>query len=243
MTELNPTAWLEKAPQLRGWLIFSKVWGSHSHNTNIPTSDVDYLGVYVAFNRDLLGLQPPADTIDNPEGVKPDYQIHEIGKFCNLLLKGNPGIIEMLFSDRLTWSDPKWAPLKAERKRFLTQRAVAQYLGYMQGQLKKFAAHGGKGGLHTKGGEWSEKWAYHMVRLGYDARRIAQGQEPLVWKEGAERDTLMEIRTGQWSQKRVEDTTLGLIHEIDGMKPWAIPEEGDREWLNEWLLGVRGLRG
>lgn len=87
----------------------------------------------------------------------------------------------------------------------------------------------------------SEKWAYHIFRLGFDAKRIAQGQEPIVWKEGAERDTLMEIRTGLWSRQRVEDDALALIHEIDGMKPWPVPDEGDRGWLNEWLLGIRGI--
>lgn len=243
MEELNPTAWLLGREPLRGWLLFSKIWGSLSYNTSVPGSDADYLGVYVAYNRDLFGLQPPPDTIDNPEGQKPDYQVHEVGKFANLLLKGNPNIVEMVYSDRLTWADPKWEPLRRERKRFLCKRAVTQYLGYIQGQLKKFAAHGGMGGLHTKGGSFSEKWAYHIFRLGFDAKRIAQGQEPIVWKEGAERDTLMEIRTGQWSKDRIEGSAISLIHEIDSMKPWPVPDEGDREWLNDWLLGIRGLRG
>jgi len=241
--DLNPTGWLEKAPMLRGWTIFSKIWGSWSHNTQIETSDIDYVAVYVAFNHDLLGLSPPPDTIDNPEAQKPDYQVHEVGKFANLLLKGNPGIIEMLFTDRLYWADPKWEPLRKERQRFLTAESVKQYLGYMQGQLKKFSAHGGKGGLHTKGGEYNEKWAYHMIRLGWDARRIAKGQPPLVWKEGGERDILMQIRRSEWSKERIVETTLSLINEIDGMKPWPIPAEGDRGFLNDWVLQVRGLRG
>jgi len=227
--------------KLPGKIIFGKLWGSRSHNTELPTSDEDFLAVYVSSNKELLGMFPPPDTVDNPTDVKPDYQAHEVGKFCQLLLKGNPSIVEMLFTDRMCFDTPDWLTLKAYRKKFLSQVAVRQYLGYAEGQLKKLAHHTGNAGLHTKGGKYSEKWAYHMVRLLWDAKRIAQGGEPVVWKEGLERDHLMQIRMDLLTQEAVERLAKSEIAAIDAMRPWKIPEEADKRLLNDWLLCVRGL--
>lgn len=218
-----------------GVLIFSKVWGSHSHNTHLPESDVDYLGVYQAHTHTLLGMYPPAETL---EGKKPDFQVHEVGKFCTLLMKGNPGIVEMLFTERMFWAHTDFQELMRpeNRKMFLTKTAVKQYLGYMQGQLRKLA-HGS--GLHAKGGTYTTKWAYHIVRLGEDALRIARGREPIVWKEGLELDRLMKIRHGEWNQSMVEHFVTEIVRHIEEAKPWPIPDEGNAAWLNDWLLRVR----
>ena len=230
----------EVARRIPGRVLFWKTWGSRSHNTELPSSDWDYLGVYLAPTKAVLSLHPPPETIDNSEAQKPDYQIHEAGKFCKLLLKGNPGIIEMLFTERMCYESPEWLELKAKRNGYLTRTSVRQYLGYAEGQLKKLFAHSGDGGLHTKGGKYSEKWAYHLVRLLQDARRIAQGGEPIVWKEdGEERRLLMRIRTGEMPQGQVEAHARALLAEIDGMKPWKIPEEASEMFLEDWLLRLR----
>jgi len=235
-TALDPAILGRLVPNIPGHIMFAKVWGSHSHGTAVPESDVDYLGVYIAPNENLLGLDRAPDTLT---GEKPDYQCHEVGKFADLLMKGNPGIVEMLFTDRMFISCEAWDLLAKERRRFLCKRAVAQYLGYCQGQLKKLA-NGTY--LGTKGGDYNTKWAYHMIRLANDARRIAVGDEPKVWKEGAELDELMSIRRGEWSKERVGKHTLGLIHELESLKPWVIPDEPDKMFLNDWLLWSRGLK-
>ena len=220
-------------------MIFCKLWGSRSHNTELPSSDWDFLGVYQAPTSSILSLHPPPDTVDNAEGQKPDFQGHEIKKFCGLLLKGNPGIVEMLFTEKFVWAHEDWLEIKERRKYFLTQTCVRQYLGYAEGQLKKLFAHGGEGGLHTKGGKFSEKWAYHLIRLLWDAHRIAKGGEPVVWKEGEERTLLMAIRTGEMPQGQIEAHARMVLAEIDGMKPWKIREDGDEKFLNDWLLRRR----
>lgn len=215
-------------------LLFMKVWGSHSHNTAKPDSDIDYLGVYRAPTLDVLGMAPVIGTID---GKNPDYQIHEVRKFCELLLKGNPGIVEMLFTDRLCIESDQWKFLKSLRRNFLTQQTVKQYLGYVEGQLKKHA----KGSyLHTSGGQPTEKWAYHMTRLVLDAKRIVLGDEPTVWKEGDERQLLMDIRNGETSPAIAEQFVKLKLAEIENLKPWKLPEQADVAVLNRWLLDVRG---
>lgn len=241
--KLDPLAWYGEHVVKKGRvdkgsvLLQSKIWGSHSHGTELPESDVDYLGVYVASNRSMLGMKKPADTIT---GEKPDFQVHEVGKFCDLLMKGNPGIIEMLFTDKMCWEHEKWAQLKENRKRFLSQRTVKQYLGYAQAQIKRLEA--GQS-VHSKGGKVGEKWSYHMYRVARDAKHIAAGGGPVVWKEGAELETLMAIRRGQITPLEVVRMTKELIASVDAMSTWktAMPEEGDEVFLENWLLWVRGI--
>lgn len=236
-TDLNPLGWQKPDREIRGWVLFSKIWGSFSHSTELPGSDVDYTGVYVAHNKDLLGLHPPSDTLT---GEKPDYQVHEIKKFCDLLVKGNPAVIEMLFTDRFMWSDPKWKPLYDTRKKFLCANVVRQYLGYAVAQLNRFR-HSKP--VHSKGGIPSEKWMYHMIRVAWDAERIALGGEPLVWKTGEEKKKLMAIRTGAMSTEEAVKQAEETIARIDSRKPWPIPEKADEALLNSWLLWIRGVSG
>lgn len=231
-----PSAWKEFCPLIPGRVLFMKIWGSHSHNTNVLGSDVDYLAVYIANNADLLGLNPPLDTLT---GEEPDYQAHEVGKFCSLLLKGNPGIVEALFTNRYCDFIEPWSELVDNRRQFLTKRVVEQYLGYINGQLKRMA-HGK--GLHAKGGTFNTKFAYHIIRLAGDALRIARGDEPVIWKEGLERETLLSIRRGEWSQEKVEDEAREIVCLIEKMKPWLLPAIGNDVFLNKWLLSVRGVR-
>lgn len=233
---LNPLGWKKEDLEIRGTILFSKIWGSHSHDTQLPGSDIDYTGVYVARTTDLLGLHPPPDTLT---GEKPDYQIHEVKKFCDLLIKGNPGVIEMLFTDHFSYSDEKWSLLNENRKLFLCKHVVKQYLGYSMAQLQRLR-HGKP--VHSKGGVPGEKWCYHMVRVAWDAERIAMGGEPKVWKDGEEKEKLMAIRTGAWTTEQAVQEAEATIARIDSRKPWPIPDEAAEGFLNKWLLWVRGVK-
>lgn len=219
-----------------GEILFAKVWGSHSHNTDLSTSDTDFLVVYVSPTDKILSLNPPPETVD---GKGPDFQAHELKKFCSLLMKGNPAIVECLFTDRMHTYSPEWISLKENSDKFLTKRCVQQYIGYARGQLHRLKA---KTYLHTTGGKYNTKWAYHMIRLLYDATRIVEGGEPLVWKEfgSDERDLLMSIRNGEVAQEVVEDISNRIVKKLDEkLLTSTLPEDGDIDWLNEWMLNIR----
>jgi hypothetical protein len=235
----------EKAGGFPGKLLFARVCGSYSYNTMLPTSDRDFLAVFVAPTRDVLSIHPPSYTVD---GVKPDFQAHEVGKFCSLLLKGNPGIIECLFTkivvddvftsaSGVPFAVAPWGELTAARKQFLSQRVVKQYLGYAMGQMQKLK----KGtSLHTKGGKLSEKWSYHIIRLLNDAVKISSGEEPVIWKEGQERELLMAIRNGRISTHEIVNLANSRIRQIEDMlSKGLLPKEGDEKFLNKWLLSIR----
>jgi len=173
-----------------GQLVFARIAGSQSYNLAMPESDEDYFGIYAPPTEQLVGLHMPAYTLD---GHEPDWVVHEVGKFCGLLLKGNPSIVEALWTDRNTYETSAWRELKRERRRLLSEHTVKQYIGYALGQLQKLS----KGSyLHTTGGKPNNKWSCHLIRLLMDAGQIATGGEPVIWKEDTERSFLMSIREG-----------------------------------------------
>jgi len=226
-----------------GKVLFAKLWGSRSHNTHKEDSDYDFSGVYLHPTSKVLSLNPPPSTWNHDSDEEDvDYQFFEVHKFCELLVKGNPAILEMLYTENYYVSTPEWDRLRNLRHLFLSCEVVRQYLGYMSGQLKKLIAHDGKGGLHTKGGSYNEKWAYHAMRLSEDAKRIASGKSPVVWKEGTERDFLMTVRNGGLSLEACKELIEKSIADVDALKEgesWPIPDEADRNVLNEWLLDIR----
>lgn len=236
LTSLLETGMNQISSKLPGKLIFSKVWGSYSHNTQISSSDVDYLAIYECPPLDLLSLNPPPDTVD---GTTPDFQAHEMRKFCTLLLKGNPGVVECLFTVDGYKGSKTWDSLLKLRHLFLNKVTLDSYLGYCNGQLKRLN-NGSR--LHTKGGEYNTKWAYHLIRLAMDAERISKRQEPLVWKNTgtAEHTLLMEIRDGQYTIDQIERMFTRIEgYIIENKESNNIPDSIPREQLNEWLVKER----
>ena len=209
--------------------IFIKVWGSWSHNTNIPGSDVDYLGVFSSPSNRILSLDPPSDIIVKE---KPDFQAYEALKFAQLLVKGNPAVIECLFTEKFYWGSLEWDYLKSSKQKLLSQKVVEQYLGYAKGQLHRLK---NDKSLHTSGGKYNTKWAYHIIRILDDGLRIAQGGVPVVWKEGEEKEFLKQIRYGKYSKDEIYSLAENRINKIDSLKPWNLPEKADKGILNEWL--------
>lgn len=220
-----------------GNLVFAKLWGSRSHNCHKEDSDHDFSGVYVGDTVKFLGMRGIQDTFESNENEKPDFAFHEVGKFSKLLIVGNPSIVEMLFTDKFYYETYQWQILKKNRDKFLSKKAVKQYLGYAEGQLKRLKA--GKC-LHTKGSEFSEKWAYHAVRLLGDAELIVNGLHPVVWKEGQEHTYLMKIRNNEISKEQVEEEIQKRIDIVSaGLESCGLPEKGDEEFLDEWLINLR----
>lgn len=210
-----------------------QVGGSHCHNTNIEGSDVDYRAVYAAPFRSVIGVRGFQESIDRKD---PDWQAHEVLKFVQLVAKGNPTIVEMLFQDKMQEYQGQWGSLRQMRLHLLSRHTVLQYMGYLLGQMKRLRADAP---LHTTGGKYNTKWAYHAARLAFDAERVAQGEAPIVWKTGLERRTLMEIRGGEWTRERLDEFVMGQLDRVDDMEPWKVPAGRPYDVLDRWLQEVR----
>ena len=120
-----------------GLLLYSYIRGSHCHGTNTPESDVDEGGVYILPDDTLLGLG--MDYVDTLEDDTHDCTWYELGKFCRLLLKSNPTVIESLFVDDefVTYMHPVFKILRDNRDMFITKACFEPFTGYAIAQIKK----------------------------------------------------------------------------------------------------------
>jgi uncharacterized protein len=115
--------------------IFSCIVGSQAYGTNLPTSDTDIKGVYMEKLDNILGLNTYTEQLN----VNKDNVSYELGRFIGLLATANPTVLELLYSpeDMVSFKDPIFDMLIANRDRFLTKKCRMSFGGYAVAQIKK----------------------------------------------------------------------------------------------------------
>lgn len=111
--------------------------GSHLYGTATSESDIDLRGFlvepfeYIAGMRNFECYQPRQD--------KDDIVIYSLKKFINLLLRGDPVCLEMLFAPR--WAVQKQtmagATIVYHRELFLSRQFIKRVLGYSESEFRK----------------------------------------------------------------------------------------------------------
>lgn len=147
-----------------GKVILQAVMGSHAYGLARPDSDYDRKGVYVTPALDLLGLRPPKDTVTHTD---PDFEYHEVGKFCRLALKCNPTVLEQLFltGDQYEFTTAEGRALIHARSHFLSKERVrGAFGGYAMDQIKRLQRRG-DGSFSSDTRHRKEKHARHCFRL------------------------------------------------------------------------------
>ena len=94
--------WLQSKNVPHVWkILFAGVAGSSSYNVAVNTSDTDYFAVYAPELRSwCMATRSPADCITS-SGIEEDgldVCVYDPIKYAGLLLKGNPKVVEPLFS-------------------------------------------------------------------------------------------------------------------------------------------------
>lgn len=121
-----------------GRLLYEYIRGSHLYGLNNEDSDVDTSGLFIAKKESLLGLG--IDYQDQVSDERNDTTWYEIGKFCNMLLKSNPTVLEALFvpeSKIITPPSELVAPLFANRDQFITKECFKPFIAYAVEQIHK----------------------------------------------------------------------------------------------------------
>lgn len=115
-------------------LLFEAISGSISYNTDIQTSDIDKKFVYAQHPEEVLGFNYVEQM-----NVDKDTTGYEIRRFLEQLEKGNPNLLELLFtSDNfILHMDPAFKLLIENRDRFLTKKIKNSFLGFAVQNLKK----------------------------------------------------------------------------------------------------------
>lgn len=135
MIEGNKYDFLRTNKHINDKIIFLTLGGSYSYGTNVETSDVDVRGCALNSPSDLLGLTNFEQVVNN----ETDTTIYSFNKLVSLLLNCNPNTIEMLGCKPEHYIQCSGIGLSmiANRKLFLSRRAVHSFGGYANQQLRR----------------------------------------------------------------------------------------------------------
>ena len=209
--------------------------GSKAYGLDVKDSDDDYVGVFVPRLREFVSL--PGLERDTYTGNKPDFTLHEIGKFCHLALKGNPAILETLWNPMILHQDEWGRRLIALRGDVLHRESLKVYVSYAESQMKKMVK--GKR-LHSKGGTYNEKYGAHLIRLLHAGISLSESSEVVVRVPEGLAATLMEIRLGQKTMEDVLKMARPLLERLKGLSDRSsFPERPNHEAINALVTEAR----
>lgn len=115
--------------------------GSIAYGTNLPTSDVDFRGIFCA---DPINIRTPFFRIFESTDVnEEDTKLYELTKFIQLCADCNPNIIETLWVDDsdITFRTPAYDILRENRTLMLSSKIAFTTSGYAISQLKRIKGH------------------------------------------------------------------------------------------------------
>jgi hypothetical protein len=215
---------------VREHTIYAAVVGSRAFGLDTDDSDTDTRGVYVAPTESFWSLAKPPTHVDGPE---PEWFSWEVERFCELALKANPNLLEVLHSPLVVRQTPLGEELLELRQAFLSQLAYQTYSGYVLSQFKKLEADFRRDG--------APKWKHvmHLLRLLLAARTLLL-EARLIVDVGPHRDRLLAVKRGELSWEEVEGWRLGLHEELDNaLQRTVLPATPDVAQVDSWLRSVR----
>lgn len=208
------------------------VVGSRAFGLSTPESDEDRRGIYLPPATWHWSLTKPPEQVESIiDGV--DVIDWEIEKYLTQALKGNPTILETLWSPLVLFANELGEELISLRKCFLSRRLIATYSGYSQSQ---FALMERK----ARAGEpFRVKHAMHLIRLLHSGLHAARTGEILV-DVGEHRDELLAIRRGERTWDEIATRRAELDAEFRAaFDASVLPESPDTARVNEFLIKAR----
>ncbi|MDP9797718.1 hypothetical protein J2S43_006230 [Catenuloplanes nepalensis] len=210
--------------------IYAAVVGSRAFGLDTADSDTDVRGVYAAPADAFWSLRKPPQHVDGPA---PEHFSWEVERFCELALKANPNLLEVLHSPLVETVTPLGGELLELRGAFLSQLVYQTYSGYVLSQFKKIEAD------LRRDGEPRWKHVMHLLRLLLACRDVlATGS--FRTDAGEHRESLLRVRRGERSWPDVETWRLSLHAQIDdALDHSPLPAVPDVARVDAWLRSVR----
>lgn len=145
--------------------------GSQAYGTNLPTSDIDYAGVYIQSQEDIYGTRYKEQINDD----KNDTVFYEIRRFLELVASNNPTILELLNTpeDCIIYKHPLFDEILKHRDSFITKVCAKSFGGYAIQQIKK-----------AKGQDKKQNWEKEKVTRKdvLDFVYVLEGGQSIPWK-------------------------------------------------------------
>ena len=232
-------------------LLFAMISGSHVYGTSTEDSDYDIRGAFITPPEKKLGLDEfkENDTIQITYDGNLDVHLHEIGKFCQLLAKGNANIIGNLNSPYIKLhllGKVEFLELKEISRFFITKNIKYHYLSMFENNYTHIAnRHIPKkllmmfrsllsGSYALKYGSIEENINVLGIKFGYNywIEKLKQENEAGgILDETKSRDYISFLRTTKDSLDRIAETS----------KLPTSPSRAAINELNRILLNIRKI--
>jgi predicted nucleotidyltransferase len=189
-----------KSPGAQPLLIVKR--GSQAYGTAIPTSDIDYAGVYIQHIDNILGYGYKEQINDD----KNDTVFYEIKRFLDLVSTNNPTILELLNTpeDCILYKHPLIGEILQHRDKFITKKCSNSFAGYAIQQIKK-----------AKGQDKKQNWEKDKVTRKdvLDFCYVIKGEKSMPWKV--------------WSEARYEEKFVGVVNLPNARDVYAVYYDTD----------------
>lgn len=213
-------------------VIYRCIVGSRAFGLDTDESDTDRRGIYLPPAELHWSLYGVPDQLEN-EPTQEAYW--ELQKFLILALKGNPNILECLYTPLVEKATPLAQELLSMRDSFLSRIVYQTYNGYVMSQFKRMQAD-----LRNQG-RVKPKHVMHLIRLLLSGIFLLRnGVVPV--DVGDHRDQLLAIKNDEMPWDAVEAWRKQLHREFDlALKQTNLPERPDYERANDFLIKARRL--
>lgn len=229
-----------------GNTIMSFEYGSRAHGTATLQSDHDVMTIVAESPSWVTGMSEPKtfQRKTAAQGARSgrddiDETVYPLRHWARLAAKGNPTVLTALFAPDYEVLTETGAQLTNNSSAFVSKTAGAAYLGYMQSQ--RLAMQGMRNKktnrpelVHTHG--FDTKFAYHMLRLGYQGAELLRTGELLLPLTGGTLDMLIAVRAGYVSKHMVLELADHLEVTIKSLLVTsALPQVADIARINALL--------
>ena len=201
-------------------VIYRCVVGSRAFGLEADQSDTDRRGIYLPPAELHWSLYGVPDQLENDENQEAYW---ELQKFLVMAMKGNPNILECLYTPLVEYATPLAQELLAMRDAFLSRMVYQTYNGYVMSQFKRMQAD-----LRNQGNV-KPKHVMHLIRLLLSGIHVLrEGIVPV--DVGEHREQLFAIKNGEMPWDDIEAWRKRLHAEFDrALEQTKLPERPDYE--------------
>ena len=238
-------------PSDRADIIHAFVGGSALHGVKLRgTDDTDVYGIYIEKPWLALGMESldhftASTSPQTRRNVASDVDVmcYSLRRWASLAAKGNPTILHSLYTPADS-GETEWASILERREIFLARTHAKKYLGYADAQLKRMCGQRGAG-KHGQRPEIVGKFGYdtkaamHTLRLLYEGIELMKEHWVTLPRAARERDLLLAVRRGEWSEERVIRHANRLMKTLqESAESSSLPEMADLRQVSDLVSDI-----
>lgn len=228
--------------------------GSVAHGTYEPNSDpqsiddIDLMGIAVPdlthyFGLAQWGSRGTKEITEDPW----DIVVYEARKALNLLRKGNPNILSLLWlpEDMYVSIEPSGRLLLEHRDVFATKAVFHPFVGYARGQMMKMERKVFQGYMGEKRKRLVEQYGYdtknaaHMIRILRMGIDFLNTGELKVDRRDIDADELLAIKHGEKTLAEIKEQADFLFRLAQAAHDRSkLPERPDRDVIDALCCDV-----